>query len=366
LEKVVKGAQSWSGRRVFVTGHTGFKGGWLSLWLTRLGARVSGYSLEPPTTPSFFELARVREGIRSTIADVRDLALLVREMQAAEPEIVFHLAAQPLVRHSYADPIETYAVNVMGTANVLEAVRRTPGVRAVVVITSDKCYENRDWEWGYRENDRLGGHDPYSNSKACAELVTQSFRDSFFTGPNGRRVAVASARAGNVIGGGDWAADRLLPDFVRAITEGRVVRIRRPEAVRPWQHVLDPLRGYLRLAERLLLEGEPWAEAWNFGPEDADARNVRWMVERFRSLWGEGARWEGDAGSHPHEARMLRLDVSKARHKLGWLPAWNVEQALARTVAWYKGYAQGGDLRAISLAQIEEHELAAKGLERVT
>lgn len=366
VEKMVRGEQSWSGRRVFLTGHTGFKGGWLALWLAKLGARVTGYALEPPTTPNFFELARVREGIRSTISDVRDLASLVQEMRAAEPEIIFHLAAQPLVRRSYVDPIATYAVNVIGTANVLEAVRRTPSVRAVVVITSDKCYENRDWDWGYRENDRLGGHDPYSNSKACAELVTQSFRDSFFSGANARRVAVASARAGNVIGGGDWAADRLLPDFVRAITEGHPLRVRRLDAVRPWQHVLDALRGYLYLAERLLLEGDAWAEAWNFGPDDADVRDVRWMVEHFKDLWGEGARWENDSGDHPHEARMLRLDFSKARHRLGWRPVWNAKQALERTVAWYKEYFRGGDLRAISLAQIEEHELAAKELERTT
>ncbi len=366
VEKVVNAPGSWKGRRVFLTGHTGFKGSWLSLWLKRLGAEVTGYSLDAPTRPSLFELARVAEGLKSVIADIRDLPRLSREMAQAAPEVVFHMAAQPLVRQSYTDPVETYATNVLGTVHVLEAIRRTPSVRAAVIITTDKCYENREWAWGYREIDRLGGRDPYSNSKACAELVTQSFRDSFFADGSGMRVAVASARAGNVIGGGDWAADRLIPDFVRAIIEGRPVRIRHPEAVRPWQHVLDPLGGYLRLAERLLLEGQPWAQGWNFGPEDADARNVRWVLERCTRLWGEGARWESDAGNHPHEAGMLRLDISKARRELGWRPAWNIEQALEHTVAWYRAYVKGADVRAMSLAQIEEHETAAKAMEQAT
>jgi len=298
VENVVK---FWSGRRVFLTGHTGFKGGWLALWLGKLGAQVTGYSLEPPTKPSLFELARVAESARSVIADVRDIAKLEQTMAAARPEVVFHLAAQSLVRQSYTDPVGTYATNVVGTANVLDIVRRTRSVKAVVNVTSDKCYENRESASGYRESDRLGGHDPYSNSKACAELVTQAFRDSFFAPGNstGSRVALASARAGNVIGGGDWATDRLLPDFVRAILEKRPVRIRHPEAVRPWQHVLDPLAGYLRLAERLAVEGERWAEGWNFGPEESDARNVRWMVERLTQLWGDGASWEFDNAAHP-------------------------------------------------------------------
>jgi CDP-glucose 4,6-dehydratase len=356
----------WAGRSVFLTGHTGFKGGWLALWLARLGARVTGYSLQPPTKPNLFELTHVQGSTNSVIADVRDLDCLAKEMRESQPEVVFHLAAQSLVRHSYAEPIDTYAVNVMGTANVLEAVRRTPSVRAVVIVTTDKCYENREWAWGYRENDRLGGHDPYSNSKACAELVTQAFRDSFFSGTQVHPVAVASARAGNVIGGGDWALDRLLPDFVRAIMEGRPVRIRRPDAVRPWQHVLDPLSGYLRLAERLLAEGERWAEGWNFGPDHADARNVKWVVERFTRLWGGDARWEADSGAHPHETGMLRLDISKARQKLGWRPTWDVERALERTVEWYRSYAKGADVKALTAAQIADFEVQSKLLEQAT
>lgn len=365
VEKMVE-AKAWAGRKVFLTGHTGFKGAWLALWLGRLGARVTGYALQPPSAPSLFELARVREGMRSVIADVRDPGRLVQEMSGAEPEVVFHLAAQSLVRHSYAEPVETYAVNVMGTANVLDAVRRVPSVRTAVIVTTDKCYENLETTRGYRESDRLGGHDPYSNSKACAELVTQSFRDSFFSGAKAGGVGIASARAGNVIGGGDWAADRLLPDFVRAIVAGRPVRVRRPEAVRPWQHVLDPLSGYLRLAERLLADGKRWGEGWNFGPDESDARNVRWVVERFTQLWGDGARWEADPGPHPHEAGMLRLDISKARERLGWRPTWDIERALERTVAWYRAQAKGGDARELALAQIEDFEMASKRLEPAT
>ena len=346
------GAAPWSGKPVFLTGHTGFKGAWLALWLARLGARVTGYALNPPSNPSLFERARVADGMQSVIADLSDLPKLAAEMQRAQPEVVFHLAAQSLVRRSYADPVATYATNVLGTAHLLEAVRRTPSVRAVVVVTTDKCYENNEWAWGYRETDRLGGRDPYSNSKACAELVTQAFRDSFFTA-GARRVAVASARAGNVIGGGDWAEDRLVPDFVRATLKGEPVRIRRPDAVRPWQHVLDPLHGYLLLAEKLLAEGERWAQGWNFGPDERDARNVRWVADRFVSLWGGAARWEQDRGEHPHEAAMLRLDISKARQVLGWRPAWDVERALERTVQWYNAHAGGADARSLVLEQID-------------
>ena len=354
----------WSGKRVFLTGHTGFKGGWFALWLGELGAEVTGYSLEPPTNPSFFELARIADSCRSLLADVRDIRRLEQAMAAVRPEIVFHLAAQSLVRESYVDPVGTYATNVLGTANVLEAVRRVPEVKAVVIVTSDKCYENRESTLAFRESDRLGGHDPYSNSKACAELVTQAFRDSFFADKDGgRTVGVASARAGNVIGGGDWAKDRLLPDYVRAIVAGRPVRIRRPDAVRPWQHVLDPLSGYLQLGERLFDEGAPWAQGWNFGPDEGDARNVRWVVDEFTRLWGAGARWEIDAAAHPHEAGMLRLDISEARERLGWRPTWDIGKALEHTVAWYRGYATGADLRALSLAQIDEFETATKVLE---
>ena len=356
---------SWDGRPVFLTGHTGFKGAWLSLWLARLGARVTGYALAPPSVPSLFALARVHERVRSVIADLSDVERLAAEMLAAQPEVVFHLAAQSLVRRSYADPVGTYATNVLGTAHVLEAVRRTPSVRAAVIVTTDKCYENREWPWGYREADRLGGRDPYSNSKACAELVTQAFRDSFFSA-DARRVAIASARAGNVIGGGDWASDRVVPDFVRAIVKGEAVHIRRPEAVRPWQHVLDPLHGYLCLAEKLLDEGERWAQAWNFGPEESNARSVKWLVERFTDLWGPPARWQHDGGEHPHEAGMLRLDISKARQELGWRPAWDVERAMERTAHWYRAQANGADALALTLEQINEFESACKALDKVT
>jgi CDP-glucose 4,6-dehydratase len=354
----------WSGKRVFITGHTGFKGGWLTLWLEKLGARITGYSLEPPTKPSFYELSRVNESASTIIGDVRDIDTLQRAMVSAEPEIVFHLAAQSLVRPSYTDPVGTYATNVLGTANVLDAVRATQTVHSVLNITSDKCYENREWIWGYRESDRLGGHDPYSNSKACSELLTQAFRDSFFSPASvgGRPVAVASCRAGNVIGGGDWATDRLLADFIRAILERRAVRIRNPNAVRPWQHVLDPLSGYLRLAECLTLEGQRWAEAWNFGPEEGNARSVAWMVDHLTMVWGDGAKWERDTGIHPKEAGMLRLDISKARQKLGWAPTWDIERALQKTVAWYKAYAKNADLRALSIMQIGEFEREAKSI----
>jgi CDP-glucose 4,6-dehydratase len=348
----------WSGRPVFVTGHTGFKGSWLALWLTRLGARVHGYALSPPTDPSLFDLARIGQSVASTLADIRDFPALAAQLAAAAPEIVFHLAAQPLVRQSYADPLDTYAVNVLGTANLLQAVRAVPSVRAVVVVTTDKCYENLDWCWGYRENDRLGGHDPYSSSKACAELVTSSFRDSFFAARKGSApsVAVASARAGNVIGGGDWAADRLIPDFVRATLARRPVSIRNPDAVRPWQHVLEPLDGYLLLAQRLYEDGESYAQAWNFGPQTDDVQTVRWMADRFASLWGAPARWEQDLGAHPHEARLLQLDVSKARAELGWRPRWRSADALQATVEWYRGHAAGADARELTLAQIDRFE----------
>lgn len=360
------GGHFWPGKRVFLTGHTGFKGGWLALWLRRLGAQVTGYSLEPPTRPNLFELACVARNVDSVIGDVRDYDRLARAMRSARPEVVFHLAAQPLVRQSYVDPRGTYATNVLGTVNLLEAVRSTPGVRAALIVTSDKCYENREPTSGYRETDRLGGHDPYSSSKACAELVTQSFRDAFFSSPgDGALAAIASARAGNMIGGGDWAEDRLIPDCVRAALERRPVRIRHPGAVRPWQHVLDPLDGYLRLAERLAQDGRAWAEAWNFGPEEADARTVRWLVERFAQRWGASASWEPDRQTHPVETTMLTLDSSKARQRLGWRPAWHIEQALERTVAWYKTHASGGDLLAFTLAQIEEFE-GAQRLEPAT
>jgi len=323
----------WKGKRVFLTGHTGFKGSWLSIWLTHMGATVTGYALPAPTTPSLFELASIASHIHHVEGDIRNAEALIHAMQAAAPDIVIHMAAQPLVRYSYDHPVETFSVNVLGTVNLFEAVRKTASVRAVVNVTTDKCYDNREWIWGYRENEALGGADPYSSSKACSELVTSSYRRSFFE-PEGR-VFLASARAGNVIGGGDWAADRLIPDAIRALQTDSVVRIRNPHAIRPWQHVLEPLSGYLMIAERLFEQGSSFAEAWNFGPHDQDARPVSWVVSQVVTAWGSG-RWVIDDGDHPHEAHYLKLDSSKARHQLGWQPRLSLSDALTLTVDWYR------------------------------
>ncbi|RMF26836.1 MAG: CDP-glucose 4,6-dehydratase [Chloroflexi bacterium] len=350
----------WRGKRVLVTGHTGFKGSWLVLWLQRLGARIIGYALSPPTYPSLFEMARVDEGIVHITGDVLDLAHLQAVLEEHQPEIIFHLAAQSLVRYSYQHPVETYATNVMGTVHLLEAVRRAEGVRVVICVTSDKCYENREWVWGYRENDPMGGYDPYSSSKGCAELVISAYRRSFFPPDDysRHRVAVASVRAGNVIGGGDWAMDRLIPDVMRAFLEDRPVILRHPDARRPWQHVLEPLRGYLLLAERLWEEGPAFAGASNFGPDDEDVQPVSWVVERLATLWGEGARWRVDSGPHPHEARWLKLDCSKAKMLLGWFPQLSLDRALEWTVEWYRGYKRGEDPRHLTEAQIARYERA--------
>jgi CDP-glucose 4,6-dehydratase len=350
-------AEFWRGRRVFLTGHTGFKGGWLSLWLKQLGAELTGYALEPSTNPSLFLKANVADGMHSIIGDVRDHEKLELSIQMALPEIVFHLAAQPLVRASYLDPIGTYQTNVMGTIHLLEAVRKTPSVRAVVIVTTDKCYENREWIWPYRETDPLGGYDPYSSSKACAELVTSSWRNSFFSpeayGEHG--VAVASARAGNVIGGGDWADDRLIADVVRAFSANRTLAIRNPSATRPWQHVLEPLRGYLALAEHLIDGGARYASAWNFGPQYSDARPVEWIVRYLSAKWGNGVSWELDAKQHVHEAQMLKLDWSKAQAELGWEPALRLTDALDYTLAWYRQEAAGADAAALCADQIANY-----------
>jgi CDP-glucose 4,6-dehydratase len=352
---VMQSTTFWRGKKVFVTGHTGFKGSWLTLWLRALGANVTGYALAPDTTPNLFELARVADGIDSVISDIRDRHAVLNAMKAASPEIVIHMAAQPLVRESYASPVETYETNVMGTVHVLEAVRHVPGVKSVVIVTTDKCYENHEWEWGYRENEAMGGYDPYSSSKGCAELVTSAYRRSFFNPSTyaTHGVAIASARAGNVIGGGDWATDRLIPDIMRAIMREERVRIRSPHAIRPWQHVLEPLSGYLLLAEKLYSEPR-YAEAWNFGPNDADARPVQAIVERLTSQWGDGASWALDGDEHPHEATFLKLDCSKARNRLGWQPRWNLERALDEIVAWYKAAARQEDMRAVTLEQIDQ------------
>ncbi|NEV76922.1 CDP-glucose 4,6-dehydratase [Rhodopseudomonas sp. BR0C11] len=349
----------WRGKRVFLTGHTGFKGSWLSLWLQSMGAELTGYALQPPTTPSLFEQARVGDGMTSITADIADLEQLVRVMRQARPEIVIHMAAQSLVRYSYDHPVETYLTNVMGTVHLLDAVRQTAGVKAVVNVTSDKCYDNREWVWGYREVDAMGGYDPYSNSKGCSELVSSSYRQSFFNPRDYavHGVALATARAGNVIGGGDWARDRLVPDIVAAFGKGQPVHIRNPHAIRPWQHVLEPLSGYLELAERVFNDGPACAEAWNFGPSDDDARPVAWIVEQMAGLWGEGAGWRVDDGVHPHEAGYLKLDVSKARSRLNWHPMLPLGEALKLVVDWAKRREAGADARELTLEQIMSYQM---------
>ena len=346
-------AQFWQGKTVFLTGHTGFKGGWLSLWLQGLGAEVHGYALAPSTTPSLFEAARVAEGLAGhRIGNLLDGDLLKRTLVAAKPEIVFHLAAQPLVRYAYDQPIETYATNVLGTAQLLEAVRASPHVRAVVSVTTDKCYDNKEWVWGYRENDALGGRDPYSSSKACAELVTAAYRDSFLA-PAG--VAVATARSGNVVGGGDWSADRLVPDFFRALDAGQRLQIRYPGATRPWQHVLEPLAGYLALAEKLVQEPKVGVQAWNFGPGEEGSKTVRWILD-YLSGRISAVSWSALEAPDRHEAGLLKLDISKAREHLGWKPRWDLATALNQTLAWHLAWRNGEDMRRISSGQIEAYQ----------
>lgn len=347
----------WRGKRVLITGHTGFKGTWLTLWLHSLGAEITGFALEPPTQPSLFELTRAAEGIRSITGDIRDAGAVASLVADVEPEVVFHMAAQPLVRYSYEHPIETYHTNVLGTVHLLDAIRRVSSVRAVVSVTSDKCYENREWVWGYREHEPMGGFDPYSSSKGCAELVTSAFRNSYFPLEDfaRHRCAVASARAGNVIGGGDWAEGRLIPDILQAITAKQPVQIRSPKAIRPWQHVLEPLSGYLLLAERLCTDGPAYADGWNFGPSDADVRSVEWIVERLTRCWGPEATWVLDGENHPHEANYLKLDSSKARQVMGWATRWSLEEALLHIVDWHQAYIRGEDIRTCTLGQIEDY-----------
>ncbi len=348
---------SWKNKKVFLTGHTGFKGAWLSIWLDSLGAKVTGYALKPPTEPSLFKLCRLDRRIKSNIGDVRDAAKFKKAMLAAKPEIVIHMAAQPLVRESYRTPAETYATNVMGAVNMFEAVRACPSVKAVVNVTTDKCYENKEHLRGYKEGEPLGGYDPYSSSKACSELVTSAYRNSFFNPAEYKKhgVAVASARAGNVIGGGDWAADRLIPDMIRAALKGEKVRIRNPRAIRPWQHVLEPLAGYLRLAELLYTHGPRCGEAWNFGPDAGDAKDVEWIVKRMFSAWPEAPGYVIDKGRHPHEAHFLKLDSSKARRELGWTPRWHVGQAIDKIVSWTRAYQNGEEMLQVCLEQIREY-----------
>ena len=348
---------NWSGKRILLTGHTGFKGSWLSLWLQKLGADICGLALAPHTSANLFEDAQVGRGMLSVIGDIRDANLVRRVLAEHRPEIVFHLAAQPLVRAAYEDPLGTYAVNVMGTAHVLDAVRQAGCVRAAVIVTTDKCYENREWIWPYRETDRLGGYDPYSNSKACAELVVAAYRNSFFPPAKyeSHGVALASVRAGNVIGGGDWAEDRLIPDIMRAFLDGKPVRIRNPRAIRPWQHVLEPVHGYLKVAEALLDSGAAVGEAWNFGPNQEDARTVNWIVHELAAKWGEGAKWEFDKTPQPHEAQILRLDCSKAATRLGWRPVLDLSHALELTVDWYQERHKGTAMDAFTAQQIQEY-----------
>jgi CDP-glucose 4,6-dehydratase len=347
----------WKGRRVFVTGHTGFKGSWLCLWLEALGADVTGYALEPPTHPSLYEQAGVAASVRSIIADIRDLPRLAADLADFRPEVIIHLAAQSVVKRGYADPVETYSTNVMGTVHLLEAVRRLGTGCAVVNVTSDKCYAHRTSGGGYREAEAMGGDDPYSNSKGCAELVTAAYRRSYFppAAADRHRVALASARAGNAIGGGDWTPDQLIPDLVRAFASGRACLIRSPGGVRPWQFVLDPLRGYLMLAEGLAKQGPAFASAWNFGPADTDAKPVSWIADRLVRAWGGAASWARDPEAHPPEAAVLRLDASKAAGQLGWRPVLSLEQALDWCVEWYRGWDRGDDLAWLTRSQIEQY-----------
>jgi CDP-glucose 4,6-dehydratase len=346
-------ANFWHGKRVFLTGHTGFKGSWLSLWLQSMGAELHGLALNPPTTPALFNEANVGAGMQSTIGDIRDYATVLAAMQACRPEVVIHMAAQPLVRYSYQAPVETYATNVMGTVHVLEAARQVGTAKAIVNVTTDKCYENKEWLWGYREEEPMGGYDPYSNSKGCSELVTSAYRRSFCQQSG---IALASARAGNVIGGGDWATDRLVPDILRAFENSQSVAVRNPKAIRPWQHVLEPLSGYLMLAERLYSEGQIFAEGWNFGPNDEDARPVQWIVEHMVQIWGNDTSWQLDGSEHPHEANYLKLDISKAKAKLGWQPRWDLAKALDQITDWHRHWLAKGCVYSKCLQQIDDYQ----------
>ena len=343
----------WSGKKVFLTGHTGFKGSWLSLWLQSMGAEVHGFALEPPTSPALFDEANVTDGMVSTIGDICDFEAVLNAIEVCRPDVVIHMAAQPLVRYSYQAPVETYATNVMGTVHVLEAARKIGTAKAIINVTTDKCYENKEWVWGYREDEPMGGYDPYSNSKGCSELVTSAYRNSYFQKSG---IALSSARAGNVIGGGDWADDRLVPDILRAFEKKLSVNIRNPKAIRPWQHVLEPLAGYLLLAQQLYIEGDLFAEGWNFGPHDEDARPVQWIVEHMVSAWGNGANWNLDSSSHPHESNYLKLDISKAKSKLGWHPRWNLATALDKITDWHHAWLAKEDVRAKCMQQISEYQ----------
>lgn len=352
LEKKEVDFDFWKGKRVFITGHTGFKGSWLSLWLVEMGAIVKGYALEPNTNPSLFKEANIDNLLNSEIGDIRDLNTIKASILEFNPEILIHMAAQPLVRYSYDNPVDTYSTNVMGTVNVLEAARKCSDLKAIVSVTTDKCYENKEWVWGYRENEAMGGHDPYSSSKGCAELVTSAYRRSFYSDDNSPNLA--SARAGNVIGGGDWAQDRLIPDILRAFENAESVIVRNPISTRPWQHVLEPLSGYLILAQELYNDSS-YAEGWNFGPKDEDCQSVSQILEKMVVQWGKGAKWELDINSNPHEAGFLKLDCSKAKNKLLWEPNWNLDKTLKLIVQWHQDWLAGMNANELCRKQIKEY-----------
>lgn len=373
LEKLVKldmrdlDSKFWKDKSVFLTGHTGFKGGWLSLWLASLGAKVTGYALAPDGAPNFFEVVNLQDSLlKSHIADIRNLEFLKKSMADARPDIVIHMAAQPLVRYAYLNPVETYETNVMGTVHLLESLRSVDSVRAVVIVTTDKCYENKEWVWGYRENEPMGGHDPYSNSKGCAELATSAYRESFF--PSSRysehRLAIASARAGNVIGGGDWSLDRLIPDAIKAFSSGRALSIRNPLAIRPWQHVLEPLSGYLVLAQALYEGGPEFVGGWNFGPREEDTLPVNEVIDLLIANWPKPAFWVRDTSENPHEAHVLKLDISKAQHRLGWSPRWALSTAIRKITDWQQAHENKEDMKLFSLEQIrcygQTHKVSTK------
>lgn len=352
MENLVVDPAFWRNKRVLITGHSGFKGGWLALWLQSMQAEVYGLSLPPTTQPNLFEVAKVAKQMHSMLVDITDLVSLRHCFQQAKPEIVIHLAAQALVRYGYQQPLETYKINVLGTLHLLECIRECDSVKAAVLVTTDKCYENREWTWPYRENDALGGYDPYSSSKACMEILIASYRQSFFSDKN--QTAIATARAGNVIGGGDWSPDRLVPDVIKAAYSKQSIRVRNPQAIRPWQHVLEPLAGYLRLAQQLYLSGQEYAEAWNFGPEPEAAKNVGWLIGQVAEIW-PGLQWETDSQAQPHEAHTLKLDCSKAHARLDWHERWSLPIALRKTVAWYQQQIQGADMQQLCLDQITEY-----------
>jgi CDP-glucose 4,6-dehydratase len=348
--------QFWKEKIVFLTGHTGFKGGWLALWLSSMGAKVTGYALDPNTSPNLFEVLSLKTVLNhSHTANICDLDRLQNALTTCNPEIVIHMAAQPLVRYSYTNPVETYMTNVMGTVHVLEAIRKSDSVRATVVVTTDKCYENKEWVWGYRENEPMGGFDPYSNSKGCAELVASAYRQSYFSNPAGNPNSVASARAGNVIGGGDWSEDRLIPDALKAFEANMTLMIRNPLATRPWQHVLEPLSGYLILAQLLYQDGDKYSSAWNFGPKDRDNRSVQEVITSLCKQWGSNAKWQQDTSFQPHEAGLLKLDCSKASQQLRWEPKWNLETAIEKIIQWHKAYLARENMQAFTLGQIDQY-----------